>query len=138
MSAQPIQVSDPEKTWYYCYMQRPLSEYPWHVRAVVRWLHRRGWSSSDGTRRALCLAYGRSLAQDIIDHYPGGKAMPLPNATCVEEALPFEVGNYGMCLHADRKAQEHYIRRRFKNVNINSDLINETKELAAQLKRRRA
>jgi hypothetical protein len=126
-----------QETDYYCYMQRPLSEYPWYVRMVVRWLHRRGWSASDGTRRAICTAPEEGIAQEIINHYPGGKAMPLPRARSVEEALPFEAGNYGVCLHADPEAQEHYLRRRFKNVNINSDLLNETKELATRLKRRK-
>jgi hypothetical protein len=123
---------------WYCWKARPLSEFPrfqrWIIRKLYDWF---GWSKQDESREGLCIAYSEEEAREIISHFKGGNAQPFPVARTVEDALPDQMVQYGKRIPADPEAQKHYVRRSFKRVGVNADLLNETRELAGQFKRRK-
>lgn len=137
MVAREQEINEPQDRMWYCWKQRPLKEFPFFQRLCIRLMYCLfGWSFNDGSREGLCIAYSEEEAKEIISHYKGGRAKPFPLARTVEEALPEAIVHYGRELESDREAQAFYVRRNFKQVNINADLLNETRELARGLRRK--
>jgi hypothetical protein len=138
MVAQEQELSSPAREAWYCWKARPLADFPFLERWAIRFMYRLfGWSFNDGSREGLCIAWTEEEAKEIIGHYKGGNAQPYPFARTVGDALPDQIVQYGKRIPTDPEAQKFYLRRRFKQVGVNADLLDETKELAAELKRRR-
>lgn len=110
-------------TAFYVWKARPLADFPWYQRWIIRWLSSTfGWSTGD-TMEGLAICRTEVEAREIARQYKGGNAQEFPVATRIEESLPDKVVQFGRRLPNDPDAERYYAKHRLPMVAIPRALI---------------